>query len=1082
MAQENKLQDAPASQTGESADMSFPPLVDQDKPAQGAPPPLPGAPFPDLLRSGRAGVVPPPLPAGSPAQPAFEGVPPAAGEPAAAPRAEPPRAPAAEPDGSGRRVARRRPAGPVRGRVAANDDVPSIGGLIYALEQKPSSKPFTYAAVASGVWALIGGAFGVSMLMGEMSSGAALGVILSRPSTFALIAAVVVPIALLWLLALLAWRTEELRLRSSTMTEVAIRLAEPDRMAEQSIASLGQAVRRQVSFMNDAVSRALGRAGELEALVHSEVAALERSYEENERRIRGLIQELSGERHALLNTSDKVSDSLKSLGSEVPALIEKLATQQVKLASIIQGAGDNLTSLESAISQTSLQLEGSVERSSLMLESSVARSSERLEGVLSSGGSRIEHALGHGGERIEHALGQGGERIETALGHGGSHIEALLGHGGERIELALGQGGDRIGEALAGGAAHMEGVLEGYTAALGAALGSRNEHLQQMLEQHTAGLADTLEAHSTGLSQTLDSRTAELSDALGRRTDNLQMVFEEYTRALDSSISHRADALDTRLVERTKALDAAFGERLRHFDEAILRSTLAIDSAVGEKQKALTSALETHARTFGDTVHRQAQQLDESLLHGINAVRRSSENITRQSLKAIEGLASQSDMLKSVSENLLGQINTVTNRFENQGQQIMRAANALETVNYKIDHTLQTRQSALTETLDRLSGKADEFGRFVEGYSSSIEGSLTEAELRARAAADELKAGSEARQRAALADLNRLKSETNAEGDRALDELRRRLSSVSNEVNQQLGSLSSRFDETSEEVRQRAARAAAEFAEEQARLRREMERLPAATRESADAMRRALGDQIKALDQLSSYTSRAAVERDVSAPLGVAPAGSFAAPIGPTPPAAGEDAGRKMLSLTSTLAQELTARQPVRAPEPAVMAHMAQAYAPSASSEPAREGWSLGDLLKRASFDDDPGPGAQQHAVAPPQPAAEAPFSLNIDVVARALDPATASAIWARLRAGQRGIMVRSIYTAEGRATFDEVSRRYKTDAELRGTIDRYLADFDRIVKDAEARDPSGRLATGHLVSETGRVYLFLNHASGRLS
>ena len=38
-----------------------------------------------------------------------------------------------------RRVARRRPAGPVRGKIAANDDVPSIGGLIYALEQKPST-------------------------------------------------------------------------------------------------------------------------------------------------------------------------------------------------------------------------------------------------------------------------------------------------------------------------------------------------------------------------------------------------------------------------------------------------------------------------------------------------------------------------------------------------------------------------------------------------------------------------------------------------------------------------------------------------------------------------------------------------------------------------------------------------------------------------------------------------------------------------------------------------------------------------------------------------------------------------------
>ena len=93
---------------------------------------------------------------------------------------------------------------------------------------------------------------------------------------------------------------------SSAMTEVAVRLAEPDRAAEQSAASLGQAVRRQVSFMNEAISRALGRAGELEALVHNEVSALEKSYSENEHKIRGLIQELAGERHALVSTTDKV--------------------------------------------------------------------------------------------------------------------------------------------------------------------------------------------------------------------------------------------------------------------------------------------------------------------------------------------------------------------------------------------------------------------------------------------------------------------------------------------------------------------------------------------------------------------------------------------------------------------------------------------------------------------------------------------------------------------------------------------------------------------------------------------------------
>ena len=78
--------------------------------------------------------------------------------------------------------------------------------------------------------------------------------------------------------------------------------------------------------------------------------------------------------------------------------------------------------------------------------------------------------------------------------------------------------------------------------------------------------------------------------------------------------------------------------------------------------------------------------------------------------------------------------------------------------------------------------------------------------------------------------------------------------------------------------------------------------------------------------------------------------------------------------------------------------------------------------------------------------------------------------------------MVRSIYTNEGRATFDEVSRRYKTDPDLKRTIDRYLADFERLLKDAEQKDPSGRMVQNHFVSDTGRVYLFLSHASGRLS
>src|SRR5262249_52493103 len=156
--------------------------------------------------------------------------------------------------------------------------------------------------------------------------------------------------------------------------------------------------------------------------------------------------------------------------------------------------------------------------------------------------------------------------------------------------------------------------------------------------------------------------------------------------------------------------------------------------------------------------------------------------ITRQSIKAMEGLAGQSEILKGISENLFGQITNVTGRFENQGQVFLKAADALENANYKIDMTLQNRHADLSRTLEQLSGKADEFANFVEGYSTSIEGSLSDADIRARN------------------ELERVRELANAESDRTIEDLRNRLSSVSNTMTTELGSISERFSSTSEEM------------------------------------------------------------------------------------------------------------------------------------------------------------------------------------------------------------------------------------------------------------------------------------------
>jgi ABC-type transporter Mla subunit MlaD len=756
---------------------------------------------------------------------------------------------------------RRRAAAPPRARVAANDDAPSIGGLIFALQQKPTNQPFIMAAAGSGGWLAVGSLLAWAMLAPEIARTgffAALG----SPTMIIVAATIFLPIALFWFLAMLAWRAQELKLMSAAMTEVAVRLAEPDRAAEQSAASLGQAVRRQVSFMNEAISRALGRAGELEGLVHNEVASLEKAYTENENKIRNLIQELAGERHALVSTTDKVSETLKAMGSDVPSLIEKLSQQQVKLAKIIEGAGQNLIALESQLSTAS-----------------------------------------------------GG--LETTLAN---------------------------------------------------------------------------------------------------RTQQLQAVLDDYTVALDSTLASRAEALDIQLLERTRALDAAFAERLAHFDDAMMRSTVAIDSAVSEKARALTHAMESHVRSLSDTLGQHADHLDESMMHGLDAVRRTSDNVTRQSLSAIEGLSGQADLLKRVSENLVHQMSGVAN----QGQTIAQAASMLESANMRIDSTLQRRHGELNDTLQRLSGKADQIDQVMRGYSQTLEGTIAETEDRARAVTQQLAHDATAHARTAAAELERLRQQTDAQAARALEEMRTKVSGVSQEVSGHLGAMASRFTETSEDLKARAARAAADLQMEQERIRMEAERLPAAARESAESMRSALSDQLRALEHLSSLSARE--RRDVTPPQPIAPA----APV----------------SLSAAFAAQR--------PEPTLPVPLADGG----------DRWTLGDLLARASREDS---------------------AINIANIARALDPTTASAIWSRFRAGQRGIMVRSIYTNEGRALFDEISARYRTDMDFRRVVDRFLVDFEWMVRDIEQKDPSGRSVHNHLISDSGRVYLFLAHASNRL-
>jgi hypothetical protein len=286
-------------------------------------------------------------------------------------------------------------------------------------------------------------------------------------------------------------------------------------------------------------------------------------------------------------------------------------------------------------------------------------------------------------------------------------------------------------------------------------------------------------------------------------------------------------------------------------------------------------------------------------------------------------------------------------------------------------------------------------------------------------------------------------------------------------------------------------------------------------------MRKALQDQLKALDQLSALAYRSA--HDAAA---VPPVKQRAIPLQEQPRQ--HDSQQRQMrapltSLTSKLERELKERQarttqqrpehtpaqPVASPaqdyaalrqEPAEpvqhqtavpASHQpAAAEAPQPTVQPAggTANWSFGDLLARVP-DDDPNPDLPidepvRDAVQPepaPRPAAPPRAAIDIAAIARALDRSMAAAIWSRFRSGQRGFMVPSIYSPEARQLFDDVVYRYQNQQDFRANVDKFVLEFEQTLRESDQQDPSGELTQNRIMSDPGRVYLLFAHASQRL-
>jgi hypothetical protein len=251
-------------------------------------------------------------------------------------------------------------------------------------------------------------------------------------------------------------------------------------------------------------------------------------------------------------------------------------------------------------------------------------------------------------------------------------------------------------------------------------------------------------------------------------------------------------------------------------------------------------------------------------------------------------------------------------------------------------------------------------------------------------------------------------------------------------------------------------------------LRRGVLEMPQEAADNTAQMRKVIVDQIEALAELNRIvahhgrgldvvtTGRASVQRQEE-PVMAAAAGG----------------GRNEVRMRDT--SSASTLPPPDLGMPASRRTEAPPVSPASQDAGRGDGW-LSDLLHRT----DAGVGREAPRARPPQGPANPLESLSLDI-GRLMDRNLAAEMWDRYQRGENKAFSKRLYTPAGQKAFDEVARKYRADRAFKQTVDRYIAEFERLLDEVAREDRGPQALRGHLTSETGLVYTLLAHAAGRL-
>jgi hypothetical protein len=647
-------------------------------------------------------------------------------------------------------------------RRAANDDRAGIGQILQTLRHRSGRGPYVAAAVGGFIW--VAGGIAIASLYGsEMRSVFATPGI-GLAAMVALATAIFVPVIFFFVLAHMFNRAQDMRVVAESMAEVAMRLAQPETVARESIVTVGQAIRREVAAMGDGVERALARAAELEALVHNEVSALERAYNDNEVRIRDLLTELTNQRETLVNQAEHVRNAIASV--------------HLDLAHDITSVGDLVADRVNEVAQ------------------------------------RVTRSLTEKGEHITLALGHAGDSMIDALSERGSTLLDRLETTGDQATTAISSASDRLSASLNFKTEHVHDEFAELAARLQQMMGARLDQVAQSFAQKSSVTIESMATRSQQLTDAVTDTNARLADSIAARAEEINTTLrstgdslildlslrggdvvsklEQTGSRITDTIASRSNAVADTFRESAESLVAALnsrgevvkemlGARLQAFEEMFNQSGTELTEKISRDSSNLGNLITRHITEFDHTVKnyggelvgrlgQRTQDVAEALRNYIDTFDQRVTGRTGEISSALDQRLSQfetvlgsriSDLAKTLTEGGKDVVSALDQRIGEVGGTInSRGAEVADAISAKIGEMDQTLGARALEVSNNLDSR---IGRFEELLIGRAETVTSQIETRSKAAADALNAR--------LEQLSQAIKVNSAEAERSLGQL-----------------------------------------------------------------------------------------------------------------------------------------------------------------------------------------------------------------------------------------------------------------------------------------------------------------------